>query len=811
MTAQTQIVVSPKRDAELNIAVGQSRTDTHWHNHQMDWSKLLERLNTPTVTQETHQEFMAWGKAKRDERKDVGGFVGGWLKQGRRKAENVQSRSIVTLDADFPDHNLWDDVALIFPYAVAIYSTHSYSSRKQRVRLLIPLKRVVTPDEYEPIARKLAERLGMNNFDDTTYQAERLMYWPSHSIDGEYFFNYQDDSWVDPDEVLAEYEDWTDSSYWPMSDRVSEVHKREAKRQGDPLTKHGVIGAFNRTYDIAGAIEKYLSDVYEPTEHEDRYTYIPGSTSGGLVLYDDKFAYSHHSTDPVGDTLCNAFDLVRLHKFGDLDDEAKPGTPVTRLPSYKAMREFAMQDNDVTNKMAQDQVESAVDDFSDVDDPKPKLKWMDGLKWEFDQTGQLDDTASNLELILRNDPNLKDCFYTDQFASRLVIRRDVPWRKLGHEPWWKDSDDAGLRVYLEKTYGIVNKSKIDDAFIQEAERNAVHPVRDYLNGLDWDGHPRLETLLIDYLGAEDTKYNRIVTRKFMAAAVARVMHPGIKFDFMLVTSGPQGIGKTSLPQRLAGKWFSNSLENVTGKDAYESLQGAWIIEMGEMTATKKADIEAAKHFISKTEDNFRVAYGRHKSYFPRQCVFWGTSNDSEFLRDRTGNRRFWPVDVGVNKIEHRVWDMTEETREQIWAEAIANYEMGEQLYLSQDEEKLAVEQQQLHTEVNALDGMIAEYRDIPITGNWYKMSADERRQYISDASNDETSALGHVIREKLCVAEVWNELLKGDPKSLIPVKAAEIRNILENMDGWHKNRNGSGLLRFGKDYGRQVGYVRNTL
>lgn len=806
MTATTQqIVVNPKRDAELNIAVGQSRTEMHWHNQQLGWSALLDRLNKPTITQETHQEFMAWGKAKRDERKDVGGFVGGWLKQGRRKAENVQSRALVTLDADFPDHNLWDDVELIFPYAVAMYSTHSYSSRKQRVRLIIPLKRIVTPDEYEPIARKLAERFGMNNFDDTTYQAERLMYWPSHSIDGDYFFKYQDDAWVDPDEVLAEYEDWTDSSFWPMSDRVNEVHKREAKRQGDPLTKKGVIGAFNRTYDIRSVIEKYLADVYAPTEHDDRYTYIPGSTSGGLVLYDDKFAYSHHSTDPVGDQLCNAFDLVRLHKFGDLDDEAKPGTPVTRLPSYKAMREFAMDDSDVTAMMAKDRIAEADDDFAD---PVKDDEWVKQL--EMDENGAIDASAKNLETIMRNDANLKDCFYTDQFASRLVIRRDVPWRKIGHEPWWKDSDDAGLRVYLEKTYGIVNKSKIDDAFIQEAERNAVHPVREYLNGLNWDGKPRLETMLMDYLGAEDTKYNRIVTKKFMAAAVARVMHPGIKFDFMLVTSGPQGIGKTSLPQRLAGKWFSNSLENVTGKDAYESLQGAWIIEMGEMTATKKADIEATKHFISKTEDNFRVAYGRHKSYFPRQCVFWGTSNDSEFLRDRTGNRRFWPVDVGLEPIQHRVWDMRDETRDQLWAEALADYEMGEQLYLSQNEEKLAVEQQKLHTEVNALEGMIAEYVNIPITEDWYKRSAAERRVYIANVSENETAELGSVTREKVSVAEVWNELLKGDPKNLIPVKATEIRNILENMDGWQKHRSDKGQLRFGTDYGKQVAYVRES-
>ncbi|WP_369473340.1 VapE domain-containing protein [Secundilactobacillus kimchicus] len=359
------------------------------------------------------------------------------------------------------------------------------------------------------------------------------------------------------------------------------------------------------------------------------------------------------------------------------------------------------------------------------------------------------------------------------------------------------------------TYKIVNKGKVDDAFILEAEQNRYHPVREYLDGLVWDGVKRVETLLVDYLGAENTEYVRTVTRKFLAAAVARVERPGVKFDYMLVTSGPQGIGKTSLPQILAGKWFSNSLEGVSGKDAYESLQGTWIMEMGEMNATKKADIEATKHFISKTEDIFRVAYGHYKSYFKRQCVFWGTSNDSEFLRDRTGNRRFWPVDVGVNTPEKSVWDdLTNEVRDQIWAEAKFLYDNGEKLYLTASEEQLAVEQQKLHTEVNALEGMIQEFVDIPITGDWYERSADDRRRYIQDFGEDELAPEGSVRREKVSVMEVWNELLKGDPRNLIPVKAAEIRNILTNMDGWRKANTNKGQSSFGKDYGRQVAYLR---
>lgn len=802
---QANIKLKPAHNRDINLAVGRSRTEKKWHNKTMRWREFLERLNSPTITQESYTEYMKLGKSKRDAIKDVGGYVGGFLKEGRRKADKVQSRSLVTLDADFANADMWDDIQLMFDNAIAVYSTHSHGANKPRFRLIIPLARIVTPDEYQPIARKVAEMFGMDRFDDTTYQPERLMYWPSHAIDGEYFFKYQDGDWLDPDEILGQYDNWQDSTFWPESSRQKDIHVSEAKRQGDPLTKKGVVGAFNRTYDIVGAINTFLPDVYLPTAHEDRYTYAAGSTEGGLVLYDDKFAYSHHGTDPVGDTLNNAFDLVRKQKFGDLDDEAKDNTPVTRLPSYKAMREFAMDDKAVHSMMVKDQISSAQDDFDVFEDDDED--WSDKLA--FNEAGVIDSSASNLKLILDHDANLKGAFAMDAFAQRLELKRDMPWRSIGDEPFWKDSDIAGLRAYLESTYDIVNRGKVDDAFILEAEEHRYHPVREYLDGLQWDGVQRVETLLVDYLGADDTEYTRLVTRKFLAAAVARVMVPGIKFDYMLVTSGPQGIGKTSLPQKLAGKWFSNSLEGVAGKDAYESLQGTWIMEMGEMNATKKADIEATKHFISKTEDIFRVAYGHYKSYFKRQCVFWGTSNDSEFLRDRTGNRRFWPVDVGITEPAHTVWDdLTDEVRDQVWAEAKSIYENGEKLYLNHDEEQLAIEQQKLHTEVNALEGMIQEYVDIPITEDWYTKSASERREFIQDYSEDDIAPVGNMQRDKVSVMEVWNELLKGDPRNLIPVKAAEIRNILTNMDGWRKANTNKGQSSFGKDYGRQVAYVR---
>lgn len=802
MEAPETIQVS--HNCSLNIATGTNRLTKKWKNQSLDWDAFLSRLARPTRTQETTAEYAKLPKSERDKIKDVGGFVGGYLKQGRRKADAVANRSLITLDADSVESDIWLNVQLIYGYAAAMYSTHSHTSEKPRLRLIIPLNRPVTAEEYQPLARKVAEKFGMDNFDDTTYQPERMMYWPSAPRDGEYIFEYQDGAFLNPDDILSEYLDWTDSTSWPESSRSHGIRERQAKKQGDPLAKKGVIGAFCRTYDIRSAIETFLDDVYSATDKDDRFTYLDGSTNGGLVLYDDKFAYSHHGTDPVGDKLSNAFDLVRIHKFGDLDEDAKDGTPVNKLPSFKAMREFVLQDEKAKGLLVKERMQEAAEDFEGVEVETADDSWTKLLS--LDEGGQIESSAMNLELIFKNDVNLSGKVAFDTFAQRLVLRQNLPWRQIGEQKFWKDSDEAGLRVYIEKVYGISHRGKIEDAFMQEVERHQFHPVRAYLDELEWDGVERLEMLLVDYLGAEDTAYTRMVTRKVLSAAVARVYKPGVKFDNMLTLTGAQGIGKSSLADILAGPWFSDTLDNIGGKDAYEALQGVWIMELGELKATKKADIEATKHFISKREDEFRVAYGRNKSYFPRQCIFWGTSNDYEFLHDRTGNRRFWPVAVGKQKRKYRVWDIDETVRGQIWAEAKYFFEKGEKLYLTDAEEATAKEHQALHTVENALEGMIEQYINTPIPEDWYKRSIPERRSFIK-GQDGEMSEKGAQERTKVCTMEIWCELLDGDPKSLLPVKAKEIRSILENLEGWEKH---SSALRFGAAYGTQRAYFRKN-
>jgi predicted P-loop ATPase len=803
-TEDTPIVTKIKHDGSITLATGKSKKETHWKNKTIMYSDLIKKLSTTTRTPETYAEYKKLPKTERDNLKDVGGFVGGSLKNGRRKAENVANRTLLTLDLDYVKGDIWGSIELLWDFSVTMYSTHTHAPDNQRLRLVIPLSRPVLPDEYQAISRMVADDLGIDQFDDTTYEPSRLMYWPSTSSDGEYVFKVQDLQWLNPDEVLARYTfGWQDVSYWPESSRARAKLTSAIKKQEDPLEKKGVIGAFCRTYTITEAIGEFLNDIYVPGADETRYTYAEGSTTGGVVVYEDKFSYSHHGTDPTSGILCNAFDLVRILKFGSLDDEAKSDTPVNRLPSFTRMKEFAAEDKKVMETMGREKLEKAQEDFGVVEEIED-TEWLKELTYT--EQGKLRSTISNFLLIVENEPLLKGKIAYNEFSNRAVVIGQLPWRSKNNKSDWNDTDDSGLREFIEKYYSISSTAKCADALALSFEKHSFHPVKDYLSSLVWDGKERVSTLFIDYLGAEDNSYVRTITRKTLVAAVARVFVPGIKFDNMAVLSGPQGIYKSTIIKKLGKEWYSDSLTTVSGKEAYEQLQGVWLLEMGEMMATKKADIEATKHFLSKTEDIYRVAYGRRTSRFPRQCIFIGTTNDREFLRDKTGNRRFWPMDVGLQKPTKQVYGNLENEVDQIWAEAVELWNNKEPLHLNKDELKEAEKQQDSHSEESAKAGLIEEYLNKPITDNWYNLGISEKRNYIHGSEFGEEPE-GTVRRDKTCVMEIWVELFNGDPKQLTPMQSREINDILKGFNDWDRCNN---PLSFGKSYGKQRAYSRKV-
>ena len=781
----------------MKIAVGNSRMDKKWKNREISWEDLCDKVRVTLRTTETVEEYRKLKKGSQDSIKDVGGFVGGHLREGRRKNGTVLCRSLLTLDMDYGEPNIWDTISMLHDFKCCVYSTHKHTPENPRLRLLIPLLREVSEEEYPAVARMVAKEIGIDLFDDTTYEACRLMYWPSTSSNGEFFFQEKDGDILDPDEYLAKYADWRDASTWPVSSRQSEAVRRSISEQADPLTKPGPVGAFNRAYTMSEAIDTFLSDVYAPSAMSGRYDYIPADSSAGVVIYDDKFAYSHHATDPVCGKLMNAFDVVRLHKFRDLDDKAAPDTPVTKLPSYVAMVDFVMKDEKVKAVYAEERMAQANVEFSDED-------WQYSL--ELDRYGCIKDTMNNICTILRHDTNLKPIVF-NQFKSMLDVIGKLPWPQV--KPGWNDTDVACAKLYFEKTYGIWSPTKFKDALlaVTSAER-LYHPVKEYLNTLKWDGTPRLDTLLIDYLGAEDTPYVRAVTRKTLVAAVARIYRPGIKFDSILVLNGEQGKGKSTLFAILGGPYFSDSLSisDMKDKTAAEKLQGYWLLELSELTGMKKVDVEVVKSFITRTDDKFRHAYGSTVESHPRECVIVGTTNsDGGFLRDITGNRRFWPVNVSGNG-KYRPWDL--ESPDQIWAEAIEYFNRGEELFLKGDIAAAAYAQQREAMETDAREGIVQEYLDRLLPEGWDKFDIFQRRNFLNGSEFAGETHEGTERRTRVCAMEVWCECFGKPRESMKKTDAYEIEGILYKLGNWAKySGSSSGKLRI-PGYGVQKTYVR---
>lgn len=777
-------------ETKFNVAVGKSRTQKVWKNTEYSWPQIIEKLKDTHRTHESVIDYMRMPKAKQDTIKDVGGFVGGYLEQGLRT--KVKYRQIIALDIDFGGMELWDEWLLNYGNTACVYSTHKHTPSSPRLRLIIPLSKKVELDEYQAISRRIAYDLGIEAFDDTTYQPQRLMYWPSTSKDGEYVFDSIEDSFLDPKVVLDAYEDWRDVTSWPTSSRATSVVRKDINRQKDPLDKVGIVGAFCRAYTIHEAIEKFVPE-YAPCDISGRYTYIEGSTAAGVITYDDKFSFSHHGTDPASSVLCNAFDLVRMHKFKDLDDEAKEGTTAVNMPSYKAMEDLAVKDNKVKKEVIKSKQE-IVNQF-DVEGED----WFSKL--EVTKKGQIVSSYKNIKLILSNDPKLKGKFGFNELRKCECLLSDVPWRKYDKfNNVIEDSDDANIRIYLENNYGIQGKDKIYDSVNSICHEHAFHPIKEYIEEIEWDGIERLDTLFIDYFAVEDSEYVRAVSSKALIAAVKRIYEPGSKFDNMLTLKGPQGCGKSSFFNKLAKGWFTDSIKDLRNKDSLESLQGVWIVEFGELTAMRKTDSETIKNFLSGTVDRFRMSYARRTKDYPRQCIFVGTTNESEFLRDKTGNRRFWVISASkVRKPKKDVFKITSEEINQIWAEAKVRYDVGEDIHLSNELEKQAIIEQESYTVEDPQEAIILDYLDRLLPTDWDNKDIYERQQWL------ESDAEGSVERTRVCTAEVWCEALgHADTDKLDQYRITEINKIVDKLKNWEKQKS---PIRF-KNYGPKRGYVK---
>ena len=805
-----------KYDGTIEISAARRFSDPYV-GRTLKWSQFLEKLRKSVKTSETHAEYKAMPKDKQNKIKDIGGFVGGSLSGTKRTKNAVLHRQLITLDVDNGYDGIFEDFTGRYNVSCCMYSTHSHGPDSPSYRIIIPTSRPMDPDEFEAVSRKIAESCGMDHFCKTSFVRHQVMFWPSASADVEPVWREHDAPWLDPERILDMYDDWRDLTQWPaLTSGIGGV----GRSQADPGGKQGLVGTFCRAYTISEAISGFLFDHYEESDVPGRYTYKNGSTANGAVVYDDKFLYSHHSSDPAGERLCNAFDLVRLHLFGNMDADAKEDTKQTSLPSYKEMERLCMDDFKTRRQVGIDKAEELSGDFEVTGErereqgvvkakkgkaKRPEKETEDEFSWmgemPIGKNNEYECSRQNMIHILRNDPKLKGNFRLNMFDMREMVVK-LPWRKVGRlTDYLTDRDMSALREYFESAYKMDNRVKLEDALSVVMMENRYHPIKQYIRGLKWDKVERLDRLFIDYLGAEDSEYVKTITRKALVAAVSRVFEPGIKFDHIITFIGPQGIGKSWIIGKLGKDWFSGNLGNIHTKEALENIQGAWLIEIGELSSFKRAEVEAVKMFVSNSVDRFRVAYGKRVESFPRQCVFFATTNTVDFLVDQTGNRRFWPINLMGGEPSKSVFDeLNNETVDQLWAEAYQYYNEGEDLFLTREMEQLAKTVQKEHTEVDDRTEAIEDYLEMLLPENWDEMNIWERRNYIHGW--DDTMPVGTKKRDRITAPEIWCELFKKEIGDMTTHNTKFIHQILFNMPGWEPKK-----IRV-KKYGNLKGYVR---
>lgn len=790
----------------------------------MSLSELYAKLATPVRSTETLAQYLSASKAKRDNLKDVGGFIGGKMFNGIRKAGYVEYRDLVTLDMDSIPSGQTEQVTnrlLSLGVSVCVYSTRKHSPDAPRLRAVLPLNRSVSADEYEPVARKVAQIISaeMQWYDRTTFDVSRIMYWPSVSSDSQYVYKWAGGNLIDVDAILNMYCDWRNFAEWPKCPTEDMSHA-PATKQEDPLEKKGIVGAFCRVYSIKEAMDKFIPDVYIPAG-ENRYTYSRGSTTGGAIVYDNKYLYSHHATDPACDTLCNSFDLVRIHLFGSLDESAKEGTPTHKLPSFSKMKELAIADATVNMQMRTEKAAEVYEDFADVgnvaqsEDPSIKpttpadnikavTAWMAMLK--VDGNNAYVKSYENVLIALENDPQLKGRFYMNTFTKRPMAIAPLPWgnRKAETAPFeWTDADDDGLLIYIEKLLGIRTKTIVTSALNECWAQHPFHPVIDYLSHLKWDGISRLEFLFQTYLGAEDNAYVRALSKMSFVAAITRIFSPGTKFDTAVVFVGPQGLGKTTFIRTMAKfpEWYTDNIQTLD-RSAIENIQGTWLVELGELSALKKNEVEEIKSFMSRQVDRARLSYGKYAVSLPRTCIFFGTTNTYSFLKDSTGERRFYPVDVGVvPPLKSVIYDLPNEV-DQLWAEALYFYNLRTPLILSPELISYAKNVQEDHYERSEKQGLIEEFLSKPVPVEWDSYTLDQRLLFYANTTTKHDIL---VPRTKVCALEIWCECF-GSKKEYYKNSAGwEINAILRKIPGWVPVN----TPRYFPIYGSQRGFRRD--
>ena len=846
------------------------------------WAKFCDRHSKPTRTKELRKAFDKMSKEEQDELKSIDGWeIGAQLKDGVRRRQNIRPR-----DYALPEFLTLIEMGLlpISEFEFFVHSTRRHTSEKPRIRLFMPLASKVAADDYPAISRIFAFRAEgvqpMTQDDPVSFRPAQLMFKPTASANGEFWSFRNEGAVFDPktdaaDWFRAQGGDPEDYSNLPKCESEDELRKSADKAE-DPTSKKGPVGDWCRAYDVFAAIDKFLPDCYAPTgeaSNKPRYTYLKGTSTSGAVVEDDGlFLYSHHGSDPCADMLVNSFDLVRIHKFGDLDEDKdlKDVMP-TKWPSYKAMIEFAAADDGFRKSRIESRYGALMASFEDISDPdepedeetaesddtldddvesvmgdfsargsgspgdgpetpktdkaaKPKTKRPKKEKpakdWvteelSLDEKGAIQSSAPNAAIIIHNDPRLWGRIAFNGFTRQIVclksIKPNIPicppfvCHDTTNGERWQDFNDIILRLMLEapnaegQGYGLrISDRDLNAAVVSAARRNEFHPIREYLETLEWDGESRVDSLFADYLGVEDNPYHREAARWTLLASVARIFEPGHKFDYAPIIQGPTGIRKSSFIKALySPAWFGELHCKLDDQQQVaETIGDMWDGELPELTGFHKSDFNAAKAFMRRQHDDVRMAYDRRVTEFPRQAVFWGTTNDSKYLKDPTGNRSYWPVICGEDLTAIDTNRLARE-RDQIWAEAVALYRVmrenqpagdlpltltdpiAQQIALSLQEGARTMDMHELW----ALE--INDWLETPIHRSQFLAELTGDRSYRAFAEDDDDPM---VVRCVYSLKQAVEFVLKKDRGVADTQTSSNIQKAMELVSGWHAPR-----------------------
>ena len=731
------------QDQPLDFTTAPRRDSKTWKREFITWTELQEMVKTPAG------------------RKEAGNYLLGLLNGTQRKKTTIASRSAIALDVDHAPDDFIDRLRTLLPSAFIAHTTYSSTIKGPRWRVIIPLSRDLLPDEYTHVVEWLMDLLGRDFFDPGSAEAERYMFRPAARTKADYQYVLEDGDQLDVDQALENFEEDLSTKESPKPNR--------SKR--DPYSIDGVVGAFNRAYSISDAIEAFELPYTWDGEH--RWHLVGARAVSGLSEIGDGLVFSHHVSDPAWGKACSAFDLVRMHKFGELDDGTSPQTPVNRLPSHEAMLELASTDERVVRELIGNEFASELDDIADGVEEKD---WRTRLALH-SKTGVVLDKIKNWDLIVKHDTAFAGLAF-NEITFSIEIQRDMPWRTVHYGgPNFTAADRAELGHYMERQYGLRPAMQmLDGIILARAYRNRFHPIKDYLDGLEWDGVPRLEECLP---GVVPTDYTRMVARKCLTAAVARAYEPGCKWDHTLVLQGTQSIGKTFWIDKMA-RGYMVPLGRIDNKDTLLALHRSWIALADEGYSLRKADNDVMKEFLTRTEDVFRIPYEKETNVHKRGFVIWSTTNDETFLRNEQGNRRYLPVQC-TEKVDFSL--LTDYYIDQVWAEAKHHYKAGERLFLDEEETEVSTEQQEKFTEEDVTTGVIVEYLETLVPEDWEQMSPESRQTWRQDQA-DGLVPPGTERIDQVCSVQLWVEAFGRRLGDQHRADLLQLTGAMKRLPGW---------------------------